>query len=119
MDSFQPKYVPGIMKAAAERQMEYERRQDRKIQKEREAEGDLFGDKEAFVTSSYRKRMEEREKIEAEERRQEQIEALFDVRKQKDLSGFYMSMLKLKSGEMVIEEESEKLKRLEREKIEM
>jgi coiled-coil domain-containing protein 55 len=107
------------MKAAAERQMEFEKRQDRKIQKEREAEGDEFGDKEAFVTASYRKRMEERQKLEEEERRQDQIEALFDVRKQKDLSGFYMSMLKLKSGEMVIEEESEKLKRLEREKIEL
>lgn len=101
---------------AAKRQMEFEKLQDRKIQKERETEGDLWGDKEVFVTSAYRKRMEERQQMEEEERRQEQIEQLLDVRKQKDLSGFYSSLLKMKTGEMVVEEESEKLKREIKEK---
>lgn len=64
-----------------------------------------------FVTTAYKKKLEERERIEAEERNQEQIEALLDVRKQKDLSGFYYSMLRMRTGELVVEEESEKQKR--------
>jgi len=54
--------------------------------------------------------MEERQLLEEEERRQEQIEALLDVRKQKNLSGFYTNVLKMRSGEFVIHEESEKEK---------
>ncbi|RNA07189.1 nuclear speckle splicing regulatory 1 [Brachionus plicatilis] len=117
-ESKEPKYIVGIMKAAAKRKMEFERVQDRKIQKEREEEGDLWADKEVFVTAAYRQKMEERQKIEEEERRQEQIENLLDVRKQKDLSGFYFSLLKMKTGEWVIEEEAEKEKRLEKERLE-
>jgi len=54
--SKEPKYIAGIMKAAAKRQMEFEKVQERKIQKEREEEGDLWSDKETFVTSAYRKK---------------------------------------------------------------
>lgn len=113
--SKEPKYMAGLMKAAAKRKMEFEKLQEKKIQKEREAEGDLWGDKEVFVTSAYRQKLEERQQLEEEERRQEQLESLLDVRRQKDLSGFYTSMLKIRSGEMIIEEESEKEKRIERE----
>ncbi len=107
-ESKEPKYIAGLMKAAARRKMEFEKLQDRKIQKERELEGELWQDKESFVTSAYRQKMEERQKLEEEERRQDEIDSLLDVHKQKNLSGFYSSLLKMKSGEMVIEEESEK-----------
>ncbi len=40
------------------------------VQKEREAEGDEFADKESFVTAAYRKKMEELQKLEEEERKQ-------------------------------------------------
>lgn len=46
--SNEPKYIAGIMKAAAKRQMEFEKLQERKVQKEREAEGDLWKDKEVW-----------------------------------------------------------------------
>ena len=46
------------MKAAAKRKMEFEKLQERKIQTEREKEGDLWSDKEVFVTTAYRKKME-------------------------------------------------------------
>lgn len=118
-ESKEPKYIAGLLKAAAKRKMDFEKLQDRKVQSEREKEGDLWSDKEVFVTSAYRKKMEERELLEEEERRQEQIEALLDVRKQKDLSGFYSNMLKVTTGELVIEEEGEKEKRLERERTMM
>jgi coiled-coil domain-containing protein 55 len=115
----EPKYIAGLMKAAAKRRMENEKVLERKIQKERELEGELWRDKEVFVTTAYRKKMEERQALEQEERNQERIEELLDVRKQKDLSGFYDSLLKMKSGELVIEEEGEKQKRLERERAEL
>lgn len=114
-ESKEPKYIVGIMKAAAKRQMEYEKIQERKIQKEREEEGDLWADKEVFVTAAYRQRIEERERLEAEERNQDAVEALLDVRKQKDLSGFYSNLLKMKTGELVVEEEGEKEKRIRKE----
>ncbi len=103
------------MKAAAKRQMEYEKIQERKIQKEREEEGDLWQDKEVFVTSAYRQKIEERNRLAEEERNQDAVEALLDVRKQKDLSGFYSHLLKMKTGEMVVEEEGEKEKRVRKE----
>ncbi len=59
------------------------------MQKEREAEGDEFADKEKFVTSAYRKKMEEQALAEEEEARQARLEAVLDVTKQNDLSGFY------------------------------
>ena len=42
------------------------------VQKEREAEGEEFADKESFVTSAYRKKMEEMAKEEEEEERRAQ-----------------------------------------------
>lgn len=115
-ESKEPKYIAGIMKAAAKRQMEFEKLQERKIHKERQEEGDLWKDKEVFVTSAYRKKMEERAKIEEEEKNQDKIEELLDVRKAKDLSGFYSNMLKMRAGEFVMEEEGAKEKRLEQER---
>ncbi len=69
---------------------------------------------QVFVTSAYRQKMEERALLEAEERNQERVEQLLDVRKAKDLSGFYANMLKMKTGEFVVEEEGAKDKRFVR-----
>lgn len=60
--------------ASEKRKKEEERRLERKIQKERETEGDEFADKEVFVTSAYKKKMQEREAEEANERREAEIE---------------------------------------------
>ena len=62
------------MKAAEKRNRERQRIEERKIEKERVKEGDQFSDKPQFVTSAYRKRMQEREKEEEEERRMAAIE---------------------------------------------
>ena len=51
-----------------------ERRTERKIQKERENEGDEFKDKESFITPAYQAKLEERKQQEAEERIKEQME---------------------------------------------
>ncbi|KAK7871758.1 hypothetical protein R5R35_014025 [Gryllus longicercus] len=84
-----PRYIQSLLQQAEKRKREHERRNERIIQKEREAEGDKFKDKESFVTSAYRQKLEEFKKLDEEEMRQDAIEALTDVSKQKDLSGFY------------------------------
>ena len=94
-----PKYVHNLLKAADERQKEFERRVERQVQKEREAEGDMYADKESFVTSAYRKKMEEIAKQEEEEARKAQIEAALDVRKQNNMDGFYRHLYRQTMGE--------------------
>lgn len=47
---------------------------DRKIQKEREMEGGEFDDKEAFVTSAYKKKLQERAEEEEREKKEAALE---------------------------------------------
>ena len=80
------------------------------VQKEREAEGDLYADKESFVTSAYRKKMEEIAKQEEEEARKAQIEAALDVRKQNNMDGFYRHLYRQTMGEEKEQVEARKKK---------
>uniref|UniRef100_T1INQ1 Nuclear speckle splicing regulatory protein 1 N-terminal domain-containing protein n=1 Tax=Strigamia maritima TaxID=126957 RepID=T1INQ1_STRMM len=102
-----PKYIHSLMETANARQKEFENRIERKVQQEREAEGDEFADKEAFVTTAYRQKMEERAKMEEEAKKKELLESIMDVTKQKDLSGFYRHILKTKVGEDTTPNEGE------------
>lgn len=92
------KYISRLLVTAEKRKLEHETRLERKIQKEREAEGDKFKDKEVFVTASYRAKLEAMKKAEEEAKREEYLESIGDVRKQKDLSGFYRHMYEQKVG---------------------
>ena len=47
------------------------------MQKEREQEGDEFADKEVFVTSAYKKKMQERQEQEERERREAELEGKY------------------------------------------
>ncbi|KAM8975837.1 nuclear speckle splicing regulatory protein 1 [Pelodytes ibericus] len=94
-----PKYIQNILKAVEVRKKEQEKRMEKKIQKEREMEGQEFEDKEAFVTSAYKKRLQEKAEEEEQERREAEMEASLDVTKQKDLSGFYRHLLNQTVGE--------------------
>ncbi|NXQ78700.1 NSRP1 protein, partial [Nyctibius grandis] len=98
-DDKKPRYIQNILKAAEIRKKEQERRMERKIQKEREMEGGEFAHKEAFVTSAYKKKLQERAEEEERERREAALEAYLDVTKQKDLSGFYRHLLNQRVGE--------------------
>ncbi|GJQ88655.1 putative NAD-dependent protein deacylase, partial [Trypoxylus dichotomus] len=84
-----PKYIARLLAAADKRKRENERRIERQVQKEREAEGDEFKDKESFVTLAYKKKLEELKKLEEEEKREEYLESIGDVTKQGNLDGFY------------------------------
>lgn len=79
------KYIGKLLESADRRKKEYERRIERQVQKERETEGEMFKDKEAFITSSYKQKLEEMKKAEEEEKRFDYLESIGDVTKQRDL----------------------------------
>ncbi|XP_020659112.3 nuclear speckle splicing regulatory protein 1 isoform X1 [Pogona vitticeps] len=110
-----PKYIQNILKAAELRKKEQEKRMEKKIQKEREMEGHAFDDKEAFVTSAYKKKLQERAQEEEREKREAEIEACLDVTKQRDLSGFYRHFLNQAVGEEAMPECSLREARLKEE----
>ncbi|XP_041348783.1 nuclear speckle splicing regulatory protein 1-like isoform X2 [Gigantopelta aegis] len=99
-----PKYITGLLKAAEVRKREEEKRMERKVQKEREEEGDKYDDKEAFVTSAYKKKMLEMQEQEEKERQVAAMEEMLDVTKQKDMSGFYRYLYRETTGSVTIKE---------------
>ncbi|KAM6911489.1 nuclear speckle splicing regulatory protein 1 [Lycodopsis pacificus] len=101
-----PKYIHQLMRAVEDRKKEQERRDERKIQKEREAEGEQFADKDAYVTSAYKLKLQEQKEELEREKRVEAMEAALDVKKQKDLSGFYRHLLNQTVGEEAIPDSS-------------
>ncbi|KAL1502120.1 hypothetical protein ABEB36_007312 [Hypothenemus hampei] len=84
-----PKYINRLLAAADRRKRENEKRIIRQVQMERETEGEEFKDKESFVTSTYKKKLEEMKALEEQEKREEYLEAIGDVTKQGNLDGFY------------------------------
>jgi coiled-coil domain-containing protein 55 len=77
-----PKYAPKIILATQKRQMEKLMVDERKQAKEREAEGDEFIDKEAFVTGAYKQQIEERERIRKELEEQDRMDNRLKVEDQ-------------------------------------
>ncbi|KAI0306454.1 coiled-coil domain-containing protein 55-domain containing protein [Multifurca ochricompacta] len=69
-----PKYIGGLLASAATRRLDHLRAEEKMIQREREAEGDEFRGKEAFVTQAYKDQMEEVRRAEEEERQREELE---------------------------------------------
>ena len=110
-----PKYIGNLLKFAEVRKKEEERRVERQVQKEREAEGNEFADKDAFVTSAFKKKMQEM--AEEEERQRKRDERDGDVTKQADLSKFYRNLLDRNvstGGSFDTEQHTETLERRER-----
>jgi coiled-coil domain-containing protein 55 len=70
-----PKYMSNLMAAAAVRKRDALVAEEKKLAREREAEGEEFADTEKFVTGAYRKQQEENRRLEEEERRREEEEA--------------------------------------------
>ena len=92
-DSAQRKarYMTDVTKAAEQRERDRSIAEMKKIQREREAEGDEFADKEMFVTEAYKKKQEEDRKAEEEEKRREQEES--KKNKFGGMTGFHKDML--------------------------
>ena len=74
---YQPKYIQGLITSAATRKLDHLRAEEKMMQKEREAEGDLYNDKESFVTQAYKDQMEQVRKAEEEEKKREGIYSIF------------------------------------------
>ncbi|KAF9871683.1 coiled-coil domain-containing protein 55 [Colletotrichum karsti] len=86
-----PKYMSSLLAAASVRKRDALIAEEKKIAREREAEGEEYADKEKFVTEAYKKQQEENRRIEAEERRREEEEA--KKNKTGGMSAFYKKML--------------------------
>nr|CAG4642784.1 EOG090X0D2W [Evadne anonyx] len=107
-----PKYIKQLLRSAEQRKLETERRTERKIQKERDNEGDEFKDKESFITPAYQAKLQERKEQEEEECMKEQMEAALDVTKQRDLGGFYRHMYN-----QTFAEKTEKAEKVEKKEV--
>lgn len=105
----QAKYAPGLIEQSEKRKKEYELMIERKIQREREAEGELFAGKEVFVTAGYKAKLSERQAYMEREKAEEEREKLLSVERHENFDAFYRYQLELASGEAVILEQSEKV----------
>jgi len=63
-----PKYMSQFFQAAELRERDRLRAESKRLQREREAEGDAYAGKEAFVTSAYKAQQDEWKRAEEEER---------------------------------------------------
>lgn len=85
-----PKYMEGLLASAELRKRDQLRAKEKLVQREREAEGDDFADKEKFVTDAYKKQQEEMLRLEEEEKKREEEER---KKRGPGMSGFYRSMM--------------------------
>ncbi|KAH0596159.1 hypothetical protein MHUMG1_06020 [Metarhizium humberi] len=86
-----PKYMKSLLQAAEVRKRDALIAEEKKIAREREAEGDEYVDKEKFVTEAYRKQQEENRRLEEEEKRREEEEA--KKNEGGGMSAFYRKLL--------------------------
>ncbi|KAL8371507.1 hypothetical protein RB595_001345 [Gaeumannomyces hyphopodioides] len=86
-----PQYMANLKKAVEVRERDRKIAEDKKVKREREAEGDEFADKDMFVTEAYRQQQEENRRLEEEERRREEDEARRN--KSGGMTGFYKQLL--------------------------
>lgn len=86
-----PKYMAGMHTAAETRKRDQLMAQDKLLQREREKEGEEFGDKEKFVTASYKQQQEEVRRAEEEEKRREEQE--MKGREGQGMSAFYHRLM--------------------------
>ena len=87
------RYIAQLKEAADFRKREQDVTYERRLMKEREKEDELYGDKEKFVTSAYRKKLEEDEKWKKEELEREQREKEREVQGKSDMTSFYANLM--------------------------
>ncbi|KFA48175.1 hypothetical protein S40293_06901 [Stachybotrys chartarum IBT 40293] len=86
-----PKYMRSLLQAAETRKRDALIAEEKKIAREREAEGDEYEGKEKFVTEAYKKQQEENKRLEEEEKRREEEEA--KKNNGGGMSAFYRNLL--------------------------
>jgi coiled-coil domain-containing protein 55 len=85
------KYMDNLLASAELRKKDILRAKDKQLQREREAEGDEFADKEKFVTGAYKQQQEEVRQAEAEEKRRQELEE--KKKKEMGMQGFYKTVM--------------------------
>ncbi|CAK7236353.1 hypothetical protein SCUCBS95973_009578 [Sporothrix curviconia] len=87
-----PQYMTNIRKMAEVRERDRRIAEDKKMQREREAEGNAFDNKETFVTEAYKQQQEENRRLEEAERKREEAEAA-KAAETGGMTGFYKQLL--------------------------
>ena len=92
------KYMKQLQATAARRERRndvvFERRQQRELEQDRHEHPEA----EEFVTSGYKAKLAEDKKYELAQEKQQQRDNANDVRKKRDLSGFYRGILDVRTG---------------------
>lgn len=88
-----PRYFDALQKAAEQRERDRQIAEEKRLKRERDAEGDEFADKEKFVTEAYKRQQAENRRLEEEEKKKEEQER----RRGKDrgMADFYKKMLEV------------------------
>lgn len=91
----QPKYIANLMEKAKIREIEGERIRERRLLNERKAEDALYEDKEKLISASYKRKLMEMKKWDAEDARLDVLEESEDVTKRGEhaMAGFYANLL--------------------------
>lgn len=105
------RYMTGLIAASSVRKRDQQIADEKRIAREREAEGEEFADKEKFVTAAYRRQQEENKKAAEEEKRREEEEGKNNT--QGGMSGFYKNLLDREDKERteMMKEAEEKAKK--------
>jgi hypothetical protein len=107
-ESAGPKYMGSLMQSAEVRKRDQLRAREKALQREREAEGDEFADKEKFVTEAYKRQQAEMKLLEEEEKRREAAE---EERRKKGggMTAFHKRMLEKDEERMRSIQEAEEM----------
>eukprot|EP01122_Echinamoeba_exundans_P009084 TRINITY_DN3134_c0_g1_i1.p1 TRINITY_DN3134_c0_g1~~TRINITY_DN3134_c0_g1_i1.p1 ORF type:complete len:313 (-),score=87.49 TRINITY_DN3134_c0_g1_i1:324-1262(-) len=88
-----PKYIGNLLAKAEERKRQADLVYEKKLQRELEAEKELFGETEAFITPAYKEKLEENRRFEEEQRRKEEEDEKRQAAGKKDMSSFYSNLM--------------------------
>lgn len=91
-----PKYICTLLQQAKIREVENERIRERRLLNERKADDAMYGDKEKLVSASYKRKLQEMQRWDAEDARLAAMEEQEDVTKQGEhaMAGFYANLNK-------------------------
>lgn len=87
-----PKYIENIIATSKIREKEQERMYERKLMRDRQKEDELYGDTEKFMTSAYKKKLEDEKKWQYEDKLSDAVEQKTDYRS-KGMHGFYANLM--------------------------
>ncbi|CEM24009.1 unnamed protein product [Vitrella brassicaformis CCMP3155] len=88
------RYIESLQRVSQRRQMEQEIIEERNLKREQERDAELYADKDKFITSAYKKKLEERRQLERELAMQDARDTHNEVTKKENLTDFHSHLLK-------------------------